>query len=1271
MNFTEQQKKVIEARGHDILVSAAAGSGKTAVLVERILERMTDPVRPLSIDRLLVVTFTRAAAAQMRERIGKRIGEALQTDPDSAHLKRQEILLHTAKIMTIDSFCTDILREHFSEIDLEPGYRIMEETEGRLLLKDVADGFLEDMYAAQDPALLKLEAWFCQGIDDDGLEKILQKVMEKARGHSYPEEWLDAHASDYELAGGGETLPEQPWFATYLDRLTEELKGIPGLYDRMLEITRAPGGPYVYEDLLTWEREQLSKLIAVSAEAEGQQRFALLTALVDYRFDRMPVAGGKKYQDIDPGMKEEVSGMRNRMKKRLEALGKEIFHANMTEEAGRMQDLSEICHALADVTKRLLAAFAAAKRQRNIIDFTDLEQFALQILAKKEDGRIVPTETAIAYRDQFDEIMIDEYQDSNDVQELLLSIISKDPDVPGADASFTGNRFMVGDVKQSIYRFRLARQEIFMDKFLRYAVDGPVRERIDLDRNFRSRAEVLDAVNVLFPKIMRKEIGGVPYEESAYLRQGLEFPEPEGVTGSPYRTEILLMNTGDEDPAPDEAAGGDGPADAAEAAPAEETADMAGRSARALEAKMVADRIRSLHGTLPVSDGEGGLRPARYGDMVILLRSDGGWNEEFRRTLEAEGIPVHVSSRDGYFAAEEVRMVLELLRVLDNPLQDIPLYGVMRGFFGQFTEDEIARARLLDKGGSLLSALRAAASAEDSTLREKSTRLLRFIEKWRLRAVHLPVRHLLDALFEETDYESYVRALPGGLQREANLRFLTAQAASFEKTQYTGLFQFMRYIDALRESEVDYGEAGILDENADVVRIMTIHKSKGLEFPVCFVCGLAKHFNAGDQKGMMLIDDDLGFGLDHFDAVTRVKRPSLRKIAVQEKIASDALGEEIRVLYVAMTRAKEKLILSGSGKKEVPDASTKGAAPQEPLPLLEIRRAGSFLDLVDGAMRETGGGGVIDMQVVRPQELEDTSVGTDDSDTRRERELEEVLRLPEKELPDPELVRALRERFSFRYPHADLKDLYTKTTVTELKKASVYLLDEQTEEGTPVSINLYGDVNGRDHGELHGEAVAGECGGASEGNRTARTAGAVVSHGLTGAERGTAVHRVMELLDFARLSAEQAPGGDALDAFVADLTAAGKLTREQADAVPLKWIRTFLQSEAASRMAASEKRGGLFREQPFVMGIPANELKETFPAEETILIQGIIDVLFEEDGGYVILDYKTDRVNDAEELVRRYRVQLDFYARAVTQILGRPVREKLIWSFALGKQIRI
>lgn len=1302
VTFTKTQQRVIDERGKNLLISAAAGSGKTAVLVERIVKMVCDGENPVDIDRLLVVTFTNAAAAQMRERISRALQERLSRDPANEHLQRQSTLLYNAQITTIDSFCLFVLRNQFHTIGLDPGFRIGEEGEMRLLRGEVLAQVLEEAYAQGDPSFLHAMEYFSTGSRDLAVETEILTLYDFAMSMPFPEKWLNDRRADYCTSGLRESMSEQagesapapgglsslPWMEELMGHVRLLLAGCAQKLQAAVKLCEEPDGPYLYAELLEREAEMVEKLIDLCGQIESaEQRNAgnddltdgvrntgdydtLCAAFCSVRFDRLP---SKKDDTISPAKREAAKLLRGSVKDTLSELRTSFFAGNEEQVCRQMESCKTALDALLDVTLSFKEAFDAAKREKNVLDFDDIEHFALQVLLRKEDDKsasqqnaqgstngfwdgYVPTETALAYRSSYQEILIDEYQDSNLVQEYLLSSIS-------GEAEGRYNRFMVGDVKQSIYKFRLARPELFLEKYDEYGKGGEQALRIDLHQNFRSRTEVLDSVNALFYRLMGKALGGIVYDEQAALHPGAAYPsadtpasgagaslaDTENGAPSPYRTELLLVQEGE------------GPEEL---------------TAKEREAYAVAAKIKELLRDLEVTDRETGkLRRASFRDIVILLRTLSGWDEVFLRVLEEEGIPVYVTSRTGYFAATEVQELLHFLRVLDNPLQDIPLYGVLHAYLGGFSEEEIALVRAVyPKKRYLYDALKACASSPvdiPAPLCQKAAAFLDQIARYRDLAVYTGVYELLQTILRESGYLSYVAARPEGGKRRANVEMLLVKAADYEKTGYFGLYHFLRYMEQLEKYEVDYGEAAMQDENADVVRIMSVHKSKGLEFPICFVSGLSRRFRAKEGEGSVLADVDAGLGVDYVDPVLRVRAKSLRKNAVAVKRKRDNLAEELRILYVAMTRAEEKLVLTG-GVKDL-EKTALSLLPlrrrkEKLLPYDVLYGTGSLLSFVLSALSGNrcldgfyeAGGVEADKEAPDYGEEMGISVELTGWDHVVEEKIGEVLHgeeakrmLLSQAQADEELLTELSYRFSYRYPHENLKNLYTKTTVSELKKAGM-------QEETDLSAHLFED-----------RPVVPYLPKFIENDER-----------VTGSMRGSAFHKVMELFDFRKLTMKVNQNSDAARALLQEqmdqMLREERLSKGYYEAVSIPKLSAFLTSGAAWRMAQAARAGRLYKEQPFVLGLPANRLKPEFPPEETVLIQGIIDVFFEEEDGFVVLDYKTDAVEKAEELVKRYQVQLAYYSEALTQIFGggkngsaKPVKEQIIYSFKLGEEISL
>lgn len=1294
MRFTDSQQKVIDLRNRNILVSAAAGSGKTAVLVERIVKMITDGDEPFDVDRLLVVTFTKAAAAQMREKIAAAIEKRLERDPENRHLQRQATLVHNAQITTIDSFCTFLLRNNFNDIGLDPGFRQMDEMETKMRAGEELDKMLEEEHKKGTEEFHQCIEYFCPGMNDSDLNDRILTLYKNAMSHPWPDEWLAQRMTDYDCASEDELFMKN-WVRDFLLQVAETIGEYEDEYSELVKLSQESGGPYPYADFLENEskvRFAPVRAAAAAVTATGTSVWKALWSSISIcccsEWDKIPSTRGKKYSDIDPEMKDAVKGERDDIKGKLKSLNAAFFAESPGIIVKKMCDARGPLGELIRLTQEFADAFSEAKKDDNVIDFNDLEHMALMILCDRGDnGSVRPSKAALSYQDYFKEVLIDEYQDSNDVQELMLSMIS-------GEENGNYDRFMVGDVKQSIYKFRLARPEIFMNKYTEYKEDDEHRARVDLDRNFRSRRTVLDAVNSIFARICRREIGGVDYNENVFLKHGaatypgdskddFEDADPKPWKDDKFRAELLIIDGAEKETPEDEKSVSrqgllsDNEADAEGEDSGKNDNEEAPLSPKELgsrrcEALAIAQRIHSMVSEEYVTDPESGeLRRVKFGDIVILLRALNGWDDEFREVFEREGIPCYVTSRTGYFAADEIRTVLQFLRVLDNPRQDIPLYGVMRGYFGGFNEDEIAFVRSENKDTDLYEALAACASDADQALRDKCAKFMEMIATWRDRLSYLSIRELLEEVFTKTGYEDYIHAMPAGTQRGANLRLFMSIASDFEKTKYTSLFHFLRYIDEMHQRDVDMGEANTLDENADVVRIMTIHKSKGLEFPVCFVSGLSKQMNMRDTTAPILCDNERGIGIDWCDTKNRVRSGTFRKAVISEMIRRDSIGEELRVLYVAMTRAKEKLIMTGYSKdyeatqsrREMRVMAAAGAAPTGRLPVSMIESSRNYYDLVMNALMMNGELKEAIPVLIRSVSADDLEISMAvDQDGLLNRKMtlgtieQKVMSDGIRALPDSRLAGDLERRFSWRYPHENLKGLITKTTVTEIKKKYDAALWDEDGAAAAASdgLNIYEDARNGSRG-----------GSADQTGNTGSTGK------ISGASRGTVIHRCMEIFDYKEFPDPGTVSAEQFKEWRGRQHDAGQFTDEEAAELKSSVILPFLHSALAARMAAADALGLLRREQPFVMGIDADRVSKEYPADETVLIQGIIDAFFIEDGKIVIVDYKTDHVKTPEELTKRYRIQLDYYGEALGNMLKMEVGAKILWSFALEKEIML
>lgn len=1203
MTWTKEQQQVIDLRNRNILVSAAAGSGKTAVLVERIKELVLDKKHPVDIDHLLVVTFTNAAAAQMKERVAKALEKALQENPSDVRLQQQAALVQNAQITTIDSFCLYVLRNHFHEIGLEPNFRIGDEGELKLLREDVMTGLFEQCYEEKHPGFLHLISCYGTSRSDAPVRDMIFKLYSYAQSYPWPKQWLREALSCYEIKTEQE-LEQAPFIEMTVEYGKQMVKGYLEQAEHYLELCQDADGPYMYEDACEQDAELMEELLSCDTyqafyEELGKCKFATLGRAKDY-------IGS-------PEKQEQVKAERKKLKDGIGKLKSDCFALTFQEILEQLTLVQPSAEALAEVTERFIDAFAERKQDKNLVDFSDLEHFALEILVEEETGK--PTETAKEFQNAYEEIMIDEYQDSNYVQETILRAISR-------EAVGQNNLFMVGDVKQSIYRFRLARPELFMEKFDTYETTDAPCQRIDLHKNFRSRDSVLTFTNDIFYQIMKRNLGGVDYTGEAALYCGADYPA--GEKEDAFDSEILLTTTQELE---------------------EGTKQQILK--QELEAKLIADRIRKMVGKEEVVDEETGeFRKVRYGDIVILLRSLSEWADLFAEVLNANGIPAHTVSRTGYFSTLEIRTVLNYLRILDNPRQDIPLAAVLKSPMAGLSDEQLARLRLLAEDKPYHQCVKMFLEAEEELTEKESTadedmraKLKRFSEtykKLRRQTMDIPMHELLQKVLKETGYARYASALPAGRQRLANLHMLSEKAIAYEKTSYHGLYHFIRYIDELQKYDVDFGEAELVGENEDAVNIMSIHKSKGLEFPVCFVSGMGKSFNKQDSRSKMILHPNLGVGLDIIEEDRRIKVPAFFKKVIARQTELESLGEELRVLYVAFTRAKEKLIITGYIKDEEMLQQIREiycGSNRKALNFKERAEAKTFLEWILPAAAASGSWDKV--SYVTPWSmLEDEAAHqiTEHVSLRQ--------RVQQAEKVSDTLYEKIKEQLSYQYPHPDAIHLVTKYSVSELKHRAMRELAAKEEE----------DVTPKFLEEVSTPYVPAFMEGKAEVNQ--------------GALRGTAMHRLMECYDFTKMPDRSDEFAENIKKQLTGLVQMGKVSEDMQKLIRIPSVELFLKSQLAPRMKAAAMRDDLFREKPFVMGNHEME-------EEMVLIQGIIDVFWVEEDGIVLLDYKTDRVDSATRLRDMYKEQLDLYAEALERIFPLPVKEKYLYSFRLNQAIEV
>ncbi|MBB6729719.1 UvrD-helicase domain-containing protein [Cohnella zeiphila] len=1352
--WTDEQWAAIAAGGANLLVAAAAGSGKTAVLVERIISRIADERSPIDVDSLLVATFTKAAAAEMKERIRVALEDALEGRPDSSHLKKQLALLPRASVTTLHSFCMEVIEAYSPLIGLDPGFRIANETEAELLRMDTLDALFEERYGeeGEEGTLARLADRFGGERSDEQLHRLVLGLHEFSRSHPWPEAWLEGTAARFRVADAAE-LAATEWVGSMRADVILTLEGAAGLLREGLETAGRPGGPQPYAVTLADDLGAVESVLEAVRTGSWETWYGAFAAC---SFGRLKPCRG---DDYDAGLQEKVKALRDEAKKAVARLAEEWFVRSPEQYAAELRAAAPDMAALAELACAFGERYETAKREKGLLDFGDLEHYALRILRDPASTpeRTVPSPAALDYRKRFAEILLDEYQDTNEVQEAIVSLIARDR---------PGNVFMVGDVKQSIYRFRLAEPGLFLGKYKSYDVwsrggfegrggseaeeggrgDGGKRDgattpapgpdsagvRIDLARNFRSRREVVDAVNHVFRLILREKVGEMDYDRRAELIYGEGYPDvdiyassrdegggslsgaPREAGRSPYAVEMILLDRSapeedgrewEEEPA---AEGGE-----TDALPGAEE----GLEAAQLEARCIAAEIKRLMGSggkesggapFAVYDGRSKLyRPLAYRDIVILLRAATALAPAVLEELKAAGIPAYADLATGYFAATEVDVMLSMLNLIDNPDQDIPLAGVLRSPLVGLSAEQMARIRLHGRRSSFWDAVRAAAAGTAEENRELSDKLSAFLaalDHWRSFARREPLGDLLEMLYRETGYYDFVGGLPGGVQRQANLRALVDRARQFERNSASrGLFKFLRFLGRMRDTGADLGAARALGEQEDVVRVVSIHKSKGLEFPVVFVAGLGRSFNKQDLNGLFLKHKKLGFGPKLVDPETRVAYPTLPQLAIRRKLRAEMLAEEMRVLYVALTRPKEKLILIGSVKdaaKELERWSGLASTSASGLPDYAVSAANRYLDWLGPAAALAGEGwspeghdagalmpeavaGSAAQAAAASDDAGRASAGTSPARVPWKCRVvpasaylrSEAAGLPEEAGDEPYWNLALElkpvpaetteaglrayEALSWFDPKAESARLAAKTSITAMKR------------------RLAGDYAAADSPESDEEEAAEEKRFARDEDELPDTAAGTFrlrrprflsENSLTPAERGSIVHLVMQHLPLA-----PGTGPAEVEDLLGRLVERRILTPQQREAVNPESIAAFCRTPIYERLCRAEKA---WREVPFSYGIPASAAYPDAGAEsadEPVLVQGVIDCLFPEEDGLVLIDYKTDREvpEGWEHAARKHRFQLERYAEAIGRILGRPVKEGFVYFTEGGCAVRL
>lgn len=1246
--WTKEQLEAISTRRCNLLVAAAAGSGKTAVLVERIIRIITNEEKPVDIDKLLVVTFTSAAAAEMRERIANAIAKALERNPNSKVLQKQLTLLSRSNITTMHSFCLDVIKNYFYTIDLDPSFRIGDETEGTLMKSEIINELFEDLYESDDKDFKKLLEAYSGYKDDEKLKDMVLNLFRFSMSGPWPEDWLYEKAEAFNI-DDLEQLNNTQWINVLKENVRVELNGFINMVKKAIEIINDTDGLQPYLETFNSDLAYLNN--AYEAIDKGLEEMYSSLNLIEF----IKLKTVRKNAVSDENAQSTVKSVRDTIKKKIKSLNEDVFAFTPKEALEGLKSVYPFMRTLSRITLEFAERFTKKKRDRNILDFNDLEHLALKILiSKDEEGNNVPSSVAEHFRGYFDEVLVDEYQDSNNVQETIINLVSrKNLQEP--------NVFMVGDVKQSIYRFRQAKPELFLDKYNEYSLEPDSRDRkIQLYKNFRSREEVINGVNYIFKMLMSNIVGELEYTDEEALNLGANFKEKDedtSIVGGEIELHILdksgtlnleEVNTVDDDEDDNK----------------DEEEDL---DAITLEARIVSKRIHELingkgEKRFKVIDkATNEYRDVKYSDIVILLRATKNWSEVFLDELGFEGIPVYADTGSGYFESIEIRTIMALLKIIDNPLQDVPMISVLRSPILGFSTEELSDLRILNKDLYFYEIILKINNGDYEVSEELKSKCNKFIinlNRWREKSIYTPIDEFIWFLYMDTAYYGYVGAMPNGKLRQANLKILFQRAKQYESTSFKGLFNFINFINRLRRSSGDMGSAKVLGENEDVVRIMSIHKSKGLEFPIVFVCGTGKQFNLMDLTNSILYHEELGFGPDYVNLSTRNSYSTLAKEAIKKKIRLETLSEEMRILYVAFTRAKEKLIITGATRnleKSVKTWASAASLDENIILPSEVLKGKSYLDWIAMAMCKHRDG-----QILREYIGESVDYLKNDLSTWNIKFWSKDLLIGDKNLVAVDKVednnllitskvtdvdKEVKRRLTYKYKFIEGSGLPSNISVSDLKRLE--LLDDN-DDGVD-AFEIFKEKNIIKPKFLQEEK------------------------GISAAERGTIIHYVMQRLDLDRVSSISE-----VKAQIEEMVLDKSLTEKEASVVWYKKVLGFYNSNLGKRLLASYNSNKLVKmELPFFTEISSIDFDDSLDKEvfkdEMIRLQGIIDCFFEEDDGLVLLDYKTDYVEEGkeEEIINRYKSQLKYYKAALEKITQKPVKESYLYLFYLDKEIRI
>ena len=1226
MKWTKEQEQAIYEKNTNILVAAAAGSGKTAVLVERIINKIIN--ENIDIDKLLVVTFTNAAASEMRERVLNAIYEKLENDSENQNLQRQITLLNKASICTIDSFCLDVVRNHFYELDnVSPNFRIGDTTEIELLKQEIIEEIFEKKYEEEDKDFNTLINTYTSYRDDTPLKEIILKIYNYIQSNPFPEKWLNEKIEMFNLEGKKEEYSDfsnTVWGEELLKEVEEELiDDITALQDIEDSLSFDPELNKFWQTI----RSDIDMLQTLKNNLDNWDRAYEISKNINF------VTGPRK--KIESSIKEEAKIIRDDVKKKLNKVINKILICDSDEAKQDIQDMYNVLDKLKYVILEFQEEFSKRKRERNIVDFNDIEHFALKILLKEtEEGKIEPTDVAKKYKEKYIEMAIDEYQDSNLVQEYILNAVSKGDNI-----------FMVGDVKQSIYKFRQAMPELFLDKYKNYKkIEDKKQEdnlKIKLFKNFRSRENVLKFTNLIFQDIMSNLLGDIEYNQEEYLNLGAQYPEEK----QNLNTEINIIDLKENEEEQSNVSTEDLNESVENEEQQERIEDIE------LEARFVANKIKEIvQNKYQIWDAKKDkYRDIKYKDIVVLLRSTSNIAPIFEQEIIRLDMPVFSDSSQEYLDSIEIQTIMSLLKIIDNPMQDIPLVTVLRSNIGKFTDDELVEIRLSDKYENYYTCMKKAKLDVNPKLKDKIQRFFESIEEWRKEQEYLSLDELIWKIYIDTGYYNYVGLMPNGALRQANLKMLFQRAKQYESSNFKGLYNFINFIEKLRLSSGDLGAAKLIGENDNVIRIMSIHKSKGLEFPVVFLSSTGKQFNLMDLNQNILLHQEMGIGVKYINYERQVQYDTLTKTAMRNKILVETLSEEMRILYVALTRAKEKLFIIGLSKDYEKEAENiekqicrypKYLDKINPILVKKYKRYLDWIMLVYNYEKETAKS-FVDFNIYKKKELLDSF-----EDIKKEEiDAKEFL---EKQDVDNDKIKKIEEILNWSYDYELSTTIPTKTSVTKIKQ----MQNEETVETT--LDNYLIDV---EKDEENKEKI-------QENNLPKpQFLRKEDDDKITSAQKGTLVHLCLQ-----KLNEKQEYTLQEIKDLINELELKQIITNKEARSISIYKILAFTKSTIWKEL---RKAKTVEKEKPFYINILAKEIYNQ-EVEEDILVQGIIDLYYiNENDKLVLVDYKTDYVEKGkdEELLNKYRKQLDLYKRALESALNRKVDKVYIYSVYLEKEI--